>query len=498
MRKTFLAILALIASLTAPVAAEGWFPQINGTGSIVSGAGTITIDGRDVASPGWSPHWVDNRSVVYTDGASTVLLDVPTGARESVPVAYNFLAAGGGSWTGTLASGTPVTRHYRGTAAETTVEDAGLPLGAPGGAWGYATNYHGDVKTIVVNGRAVASGLVMDAALTDTAVVYSVATGRYTREVYAQPLASGAAIRSTIFDWESPTACDGPGGTWILGVTQRGLAFRPIGAQEGYYWRGEYFYPSCRFIAGRFVIASSTGRGELRVLDVAPDAPGRIAYATITDDCAACEASPIPPDEPDDPEPPPPAPADFPDYQSELATLRAALPTPMSAEQQAALLNALAWAHRAEGFGLERKDGGNSCPQPTTGIRVACDILRYDHGGAALGMDVLSDAEGEGRVVWGGPGPADPSRVVAPVAPAGAPTEPPPTEPPTTPPTDPAIQARVAVLEQLVATIQQRLTTLEQQRPSTPPPADAEQPATEKTLRELLDTIKGALSAFGR
>ena len=101
----------------------------------------------------------------------------------------------------------------------------------------------------------------------------------------------------------------------------------------------------------------------------------------------------------------------------------------MSAAQQAALLNEVVYPHRSEGWGLEKKDGGNTCPQPTTGIRIACDILRFGN----LGMDVLNDAEGAGIPTWGGFGPATGASFVAPVDP-GVVLLPPPVDPPVDPP----------------------------------------------------------------
>lgn len=115
----------------------------------------------------------------------------------------------------------------------------------------------------------------------------------------------------------------------------------------------------------------------------------------------------------------------------DLKAIRRNYPTPMSKAQLGAMLNEVAWKHRLEGYGLQRKTGGDTCPQPVTNIQVSCDILRLPGN---LGMDVLGDADGAANPQWGGAGPADPATFVAPVdvAPAPVPTPTPDPEPPPT------------------------------------------------------------------
>jgi len=73
--------------------------------------------------------------------------------------------------------------------------------------------------------------------------------------------------------------------------------------------------------------------------------------------------------------------------------------TPATAAE---LLNAVAWAHRAEGFGLLGKAGGDHCPQPFTGTPIACDYLVNRN--TLRGWDALADWENEGRPTFGGAG----------------------------------------------------------------------------------------------
>lgn len=98
-----------------------------------------------------------------------------------------------------------------------------------------------------------------------------------------------------------------------------------------------------------------------------------------------------------------------------------------SAEHLGAMLNRAAWAHRAESFGLSRKDFGNQCP--SLAGPVACDILHRKNGD--LLYDVLTDSGvncggGEPRPVSSDPDYWARRPWVAPVDPGGTPPPPPP------------------------------------------------------------------------
>jgi len=95
----------------------------------------------------------------------------------------------------------------------------------------------------------------------------------------------------------------------------------------------------------------------------------------------------------------------------------------MSPAQLADLLNRVAWEHRAEGWGLLRKDTGNKCPAPQN-VFVSCDFLF--HLPTLQGFDVLVASDSAATPAWQGPHDmsGDVSRFVAPVGPA-APATPP-------------------------------------------------------------------------
>lgn len=115
--------------------------------------------------------------------------------------------------------------------------------------------------------------------------------------------------------------------------------------------------------------------------------------------------------------------------------------------QVAQMLNAVAWRHRAEGWGMLRKGSGNSCPLGD--MFISCDILI--HAPSVRHFDVLIDAEGRAEPTWGDVGPCvlgpasgcEMSRFLAPVDPGGAPPTPVPTTGPT--PAAPPVVVAAAV-----------------------------------------------------
>jgi hypothetical protein len=96
-----------------------------------------------------------------------------------------------------------------------------------------------------------------------------------------------------------------------------------------------------------------------------------------------------------------------------LVALRKTYPTPMSNDQLGELLNAVAWKHRSEGYGLLRKPSGANCRQPQTGIMVSRDILML--AGSGRIFDCLIDSDGKATPTWGEKTAIDPARFVPPI-----------------------------------------------------------------------------------
>lgn len=121
----------------------------------------------------------------------------------------------------------------------------------------------------------------------------------------------------------------------------------------------------------------------------------------------------------------------------DIAAERAKYPASMTPAQVAQMLNAVAWSHRAEGWGLLRKGSGNSCP--LNGTYISCDILI--HAPSIQHFDVLRDAENAALPQWNNVGPCvlsdssgcAMSNFLAPFDPGGGVTPPPVVVPPSTP-----------------------------------------------------------------
>lgn len=130
----------------------------------------------------------------------------------------------------------------------------------------------------------------------------------------------------------------------------------------------------------------------------------------------------------------------------DLRAQRAKYGTPMTEEERGKLLNdtALMQSPATDGgvsWGLLLKTTGANCPQPVSGIRIACDILVYRP--TAVFYDVIIDGEGQGLIPETLP-PAQPltdaSRFIVPAGDAPQPPRPPADE-------LAALTARVAALE---------------------------------------------------
>ncbi|MET0742964.1 MAG: hypothetical protein ABWY78_06295 [Microvirga sp.] len=179
---------------------------------------------------------------------------------------------------------------------------------------------------------------------------------------------------------------------------------------------------------------------------------GVVIFATM-DELYAMSAPPNP--EPPEPEPPKPEPPEPPEPQiilpanvyATLVATRPKYPTPLL-DGGARLLNEVAWIHRADGWGLQAKSGGTTCPQPQTNQTMACDILRR----GTDGWDVLTDAEGVATPARSVSGSADTATFRAPVDPG---TNPIPPEPPTG-----NLEQRVQVLEASAASQRQAIDDL--------------------------------------
>lgn len=125
---------------------------------------------------------------------------------------------------------------------------------------------------------------------------------------------------------------------------------------------------------------------------------------------------------------------DFGKLQADLNAARAGYGPTMTAGQVAQLLNAVAFKN--PGFGLLRKDGGNSCP--LSAVSIACDIMIYaptihhydvlafddDHGVIIARLTGINDS---GLCVLGPTSGCAMDHFLAPSDPGGSPPAPSPT-----------------------------------------------------------------------
>ncbi len=126
----------------------------------------------------------------------------------------------------------------------------------------------------------------------------------------------------------------------------------------------------------------------------------------------------------------------------------------------AAILNAVAWRHRSDGWGLLEKTFGANCP--TSRTTIACDILVHRPSGQHF--DVLRDAEGSASPVWQNKGPIDVSRFLAPEDPGGSSGGPVTPPEPQAPPVDLGpLLTRLDALERAVQALSSTVPPLAQQ-----------------------------------
>ncbi len=136
---------------------------------------------------------------------------------------------------------------------------------------------------------------------------------------------------------------------------------------------------------------------------------------------AILEAFPVE-DPPPEPEPEPPPSTEWPNLLPTIEHVRAKYPAMIDWDQSVAIVNEVAWIHRADGFGCLRKDSGNHGQQPHTGTNCSVDWLvsnTFNLGKDCLGSTPNSDEGtlGAANPQWGEGEEFDLARWIAPVTP---------------------------------------------------------------------------------
>ena len=406
------------------VAINGWFPSMNSRGEIVSGAGEIFVGSKSFGV-GTLPKWMNDDWFVFNDANQSKVVNYRTGKVITVSEAYNNYSGGTDKFSGIVQAG-PITVRLHDLAGGVLHQMTGhgnMWLSPTTGRYAYLTNFHDNSHRVMLNDGAgerelPSQGNAMSLWRTDRATIVTLATSTYGRKVMVyhddQPT---TPIDSSIQIWEDAYGCDGPDGyPWVLSVLQEGLMFRRAGAKRGHYLPGEWFNPTVRLVSGQFVIAASTGRGELLTKAINPNELG-IDLTTIPDpfnkppvcdrkypsndrvgDCSQCgqakkEHGNI---------------AEFPNLLRDVEAERTKFPQEKITHSQVAiLLNNVAWKHHPD-VGLLRKEGGNHTEQPKTAIPISVDWLIHRPSGK--GGDFLVDAPGLGDSGERMPGQAKPSQ----------------------------------------------------------------------------------------
>lgn len=113
-----------------------------------------------------------------------------------------------------------------------------------------------------------------------------------------------------------------------------------------------------------------------------------------------------------------------------LVELRKKYGTPLTPEENAALMNDTAYAHRSASWGVYKKTGGSNCKR-SDGMLISRDILCQL--GSSTGVDCLQDSDGEAIPTWNEGVEIDPNNWLMPITPAVGPTpDPDPVPVPTT------------------------------------------------------------------
>lgn len=121
------------------------------------------------------------------------------------------------------------------------------------------------------------------------------------------------------------------------------------------------------------------------------------------------------PEDPTDPEDPVSEPANLLESVKEE---RAKYPARITDDQAGAIVNAVAWRHRHDGWGVARKAMGAHALQPRTGVWISRDILIHEPSQRMY--DVLSSvSDGQAIPAWNYAGPQD-MEFIAAVRPEGA------------------------------------------------------------------------------
>jgi len=238
---------------------NGWFPQFNKHGDILSGDTEIWLthqtDGiitsqEKLVEHGTKPIWLTPNTFIYNDR---------NGRTKSYPpevdtIAYNELSSNqNGLWSGFHAVNDGFLDNYKNSNLQSTVAK-GSQAKYDQDKLAYLTPYQDEYKHLIIDNKEVYSDRIVDYIPNPLIVV--VATGTYTRQFVGAPIINPTENRPVYSDgWLCTNAGDA-----------EGLYLRPYDSLTGYFLAGsDWFYHDFIKIGESLIVAASTSSGDLRI-----------------------------------------------------------------------------------------------------------------------------------------------------------------------------------------------------------------------------------------
>ncbi|HMN09323.1 MAG TPA: hypothetical protein PKC83_11105 [Gemmatimonadaceae bacterium] len=425
--------------------ADAWFIRFSPDGSrLAFGSAVVTIcraDGSDpqVIGPGTSPKWLSAHELVYTRQPDGALMHWPSG-KVLDAAGFNDVDALEGQWAGWHAGRDEIVTSWGlrlpgCRMPRLTMFGVVYAQPAPGDQW----------RVVDEAGNVLVEGPVMNLRTAPDGLVTWMqhVGGRW--EVWGS--ARGKVQRLHVAAgheyWPVPLS-DAGGYPWVLTHTETALWLRPWGSSTGHIVHvGTTDFPDACWTPQGWRVAWSE-RGHLRTAHIPHDRPMTVFRET------PAVPTPEPPKEPE-------RPVDM-SMLDTLNALRAAYGPTLTDDQCVELLNAAAWQHRAEGYGLSKKTSGTR-GRRHDGQECCHDVLMLRDG---TYWDCLSGAGAASTPVWGQPSGTitDPARGwVAPIAPTqGEVPSPVPVPPPVVPtPTPPTVTCRALSGDEVRAAVRQEM-----------------------------------------
>lgn len=241
--------LLFVVLFASPAFCDGWFPKLSPSGlHTVSGAGSLTLDGRDLGIVGWGPVFETETTFVFTGVDGLYRYDLTNASQTRVrDVGFNEITAGGGQW----AAWRP---NLIDTSIGVSFSGAGNPAMNSGGSLAYLTPRDAAVHQMIVGGQLVTTCVCDELDYGQQIAVWTQHTAPtgawYVRLPDGQPVKAATPNPAEVF---VPRAVDTPEGAWIGAFTNTGLILQQARPDQalGYRWNngGETYYPSFRYRA---------------------------------------------------------------------------------------------------------------------------------------------------------------------------------------------------------------------------------------------------------